>query len=62
MAHKTNKQIFHVNKQVFTEARQAMDQIRADPIRDRELQNFVELERKKFQKTDDIDDMINQLK
>lgn len=63
MTHRENKVKFHeYNKQVFTEAKQPMDQIRADPVRDRELNNFIKLESKKYKKTDDIDEIINQLK
>ncbi|WP_313340299.1 hypothetical protein [Sedimentibacter sp.] len=50
------------NKKIFTEAKQPMDQIRADSVQYMELNDFVELEGKKYKKTDDIEDIINKLK
>lgn len=40
-----------------TEAKLLPDQIKAKKVND--LENFIEAERKKYKKTDEIDDLIN---
>ncbi|WP_312810725.1 hypothetical protein [Sedimentibacter sp.] len=50
------------NEILLTEAKQPMDQIRADAVQHMELNDFMELEGKKYKKTDDIDDILNELK
>lgn len=44
---------------VHTEAKQAMDQVRAETAVDMDVRKFIELEKKKFKKTDELRDMIN---
>ena len=50
------------NEMILTEARQPMDQVRADTDKRMSLNDFMEIEGKKYKKTDDIDDILNELK
>lgn len=43
---------------VHTEAKQMMDQIKAETAYDMEIKNFIELESKKYKKTDDLEDLL----
>lgn len=51
------KKQFQINT-VHTEAKFMPDQIRAESAYDMDVKNFVQLEKKKFKKTDDLKDMI----
>ncbi len=42
-----------------TEAKQFIDQMKAEPTSNREVKKFIELEKKKYKKTDKLNDMIN---
>lgn len=50
------------NEILLTEARQPMDQVRADADRRMSLNDFMEIEGKKYKKTDDIEDILKELK
>lgn len=40
-------------------SREAMDQTKTESSTDNEVKNFIELEKKKYKKTDELKDMIN---
>lgn len=44
---------------LITESKQVMDQVIAEDYKDREIKNFIEIEKKKYKKTDDIDDILS---
>lgn len=44
---------------VHTEAKFMQDQIRAESGYKNDVKNFIELERKKYKKTDNLKDMLN---
>ncbi|MGD9568822.1 MAG: hypothetical protein AB7V48_10960 [Sedimentibacter sp.] len=44
---------------LITESKQVMDQVLAESYKDRDIKNFIEIEKKKYKKTDDIDDILN---
>jgi hypothetical protein len=44
---------------LITESKQGMDQVIAENYKDREIKNFIEIEKKKYKKTDDIDDILS---
>lgn len=44
---------------LITESKQVMDQVIAEDYKDREIKNFIEIEKKKYKKTDDIDDFLS---
>lgn len=46
-------------KTVHTETKLLADQIRANSAVDLEVSKFIQLEKKKFKKTDDLGDMIH---
>ncbi len=50
------------NEMILTEAKQPMDQIRAETAQSMKLNDFMEIEGKKYKKTDDIDDILNEIK
>ena len=54
---KNNKK-YQINT-VHTEAKQMMDQIKAETPYEMEVKNFIELESKKYKKTDGFEDLIN---
>jgi len=41
------------------QSRQVMDQTKTESSIDIEVKNFIELEKKKYKKTDELKDMIN---
>lgn len=45
---------------VYTEAKLMMDQIKAEPASDMDIENFIKLESKKYKKTDDLQDLISE--
>lgn len=46
-------------KNIHTEAKQMMDQTKSLTADDMEVNNFIELEKKKFKKTDDLQDLLD---
>lgn len=43
---------------IQTEAKQALNHIRAESAYDMKIKSFIELERKKYKRDDDLEDMI----
>lgn len=44
---------------IQTESKFIMDQIKAEATNNREINNFIESEKKKYKKSDEIEDLIN---
>ena len=44
---------------VYTEAKLMMDQIKAEPVSEMDIENFIKLESKKYKKTDELQDLIS---
>lgn len=44
---------------VYTEAKLMMDQIKAEPVSDMDIENFIKLESKKYKKTDELQNLIS---
>lgn len=46
-------------KRIHTETMLLQDQTKAESPVEKDIKNFIELEKKKYKKTDDLKDMIN---
>ena len=44
---------------VYTEAKLMMDQIKAEPVSEMDIENFIKLESKKYKKIDELQDLIS---